>query len=44
VVDVWESQGDFDRFAPTLLPILEKNGIVLGGPPRTATTHNIVRA
>ena len=42
VVDLWESQEDLDRFAQTLVPLLER----AGGPvpqPQVYPVHNVVR-
>ena len=41
VVDVWESAGAFEKFAPVLMPILAKNG-VNAPPPKILPTHNLV--
>jgi hypothetical protein len=41
VFDVWESRESFDRFGPTLIPILAAIGVDPGAP-EIAETHNIV--
>jgi hypothetical protein len=41
VVDVWDSQEDFDAFGQTLMPILGKHGID-PGQPAVGEVHNIV--
>jgi hypothetical protein len=43
VIDVWDSDDKFGRFAQTLVPILQRNGIV-PPQPRTLPVHNIVTA
>ena len=40
VVDVWESQELFDRFAQTLVPLLQKAGV--SGAPQVYQVHNII--
>ena len=42
VVDVWESQEAFDRFAQTLLPLLEQAGGAMG-QPQVYPVHNIIK-
>jgi hypothetical protein len=42
VVDVWESTAAFEKFAQTLVPILQKNGLKLTSQ-KILPTHNIVR-
>jgi hypothetical protein len=44
VVDVWESEDAFRRFAETLMPILEEVGIEAGGgaEPEVYPAHNYV--
>lgn len=32
VFDIWESQQDFDKFGPTLMPILQQIGVDTGQP------------
>jgi hypothetical protein len=32
VFDIWESQDDFDAFAPTLMPILDEVGVTMPEP------------
>ena len=41
VVDVWESQEDLDRFARTLVPLLERAGGPVP-PPQIYPVHNVV--
>jgi len=41
VFDVWESQEAFERFGPTLLPILQELGID-PGTPEVVETHNLI--
>jgi hypothetical protein len=41
VFDIWESQGDFDAFGSTLLPILSELDVTLG-EPMVATVHNVI--
>jgi hypothetical protein len=43
VLDVWESQETFQKFAQTLMPILAKNGLN-PKPPKVLPTHNIITA
>ncbi len=42
VVDVWESQEAMDRFARTLMPILEKMGSPIA-QPQVYPVHNIIK-
>ena len=42
VVDVWESQEAFDRFAQTLMPLLERSGGVIG-QPQIYPVHNTIK-
>ena len=41
-LDIWESQGDFDAFGPTLIPILSELGVKLNDP-MIATVHNVIK-
>jgi len=41
VVDVWDSQADFDAFGETLMPILSELG-VNPGEPAVGEGHNII--
>ena len=41
VVDVWESEEAFDRFAQTLVPLLELSGGVMG-QPHVYPVHNTI--
>jgi hypothetical protein len=41
VFDVWESPESFDRFGPTLMPILQDIGID-PGVPEIVEIHNII--
>jgi hypothetical protein len=41
VFDVWESQEAFDRFGPTLMPILQQVGVD-PGQPMIEAIHNVV--
>ena len=41
VFDIWESQGAFDAFGATLMPILTELG-VNPGTPMVATVHNVI--
>ena len=41
VVDIWESQEDFDRFAGKLMPLLGELGID-PGHPSISRTHNVI--
>jgi len=41
VVDVWESPDSLDRFAGTLMPILQKNGVT-PPQPQILPAHNIL--
>ncbi len=41
VLDIWESQADFDAFGPTLMPILTELGVGLKEPMVT-TVHNVI--
>jgi hypothetical protein len=40
VVDVWDSQTQFERFAQTLVPLLKKHQINM--EPQFLSTHNII--
>ena len=40
--DIWESQGDFDAFGKTLVPILTELGVELK-EPMVATVHNVIK-
>ena len=42
VFDVWESQGAFDAFGTTLLPILSGLGVD-PGEPMVTPVHNIIK-
>ncbi len=42
VADVWESQEAFDRFAQTLVPLLERAGVVQG-QPQVYPVHNTIK-
>ena len=42
VVDVWESGELLDRFAQTLMPILQKNGVT-PPQPQVYPVHNIIK-
>ncbi len=42
VMDVWESAELLDRFAKTLIPILQKNGVT-PPQPQVYTVHNIIK-
>jgi len=42
VVDVWESQEAFDRFAQTLVPLLERAGGAMG-QPNFYPLHNAIK-
>ena len=42
VVDVWESEAAFDRFAQTLGPLLENAG-GRGAPPQVYPVHNTIK-
>ena len=42
VLDVWESQNDFDAFMAQLGPILGASGMELAGPPEVGDLVNIV--
>jgi len=42
VFDVWDSPESFDRFGPTLMPILQDIGID-PGVPEIVEIHNVVR-
>ena len=41
VVDVWESQQDFDTFGATLMPILQEIGLD-PGQPMVEPVHNLI--
>jgi hypothetical protein len=41
VVDVWDSQEDFDAFGQTLMPILAELGVD-PGQPRIEAVHNVI--
>jgi hypothetical protein len=41
VLDVWDSQEDFDRFGQTLMPILQEAGVD-PGQPHIEQVHNIL--
>jgi hypothetical protein len=41
VVDTWESQEAFERFAQTLVPLLQQIGSQLA-PPETLPIHNTI--
>jgi hypothetical protein len=41
VFDVWDSRESFERFGPTLVPILTDLGID-PGTPDTAEVHNVI--
>ena len=41
VLDIWESQEDFDRFAGKLMPLLGELGID-PGQPSISRTHNVI--
>lgn len=43
VVDVWESREHLDRFAQTLMPVLQKNGVTQP-QPQVYPVHNIIEA
>jgi hypothetical protein len=42
VLDVWESQKDFDDFMTRLGPILGASGMELAGPPEVGDLVNVV--
>ena len=42
VLDVWESQEDFDTFMTQLGPILGASGMELAGPPEVGDLVNVV--
>lgn len=42
VIDVWESAELLDRFAKTLIPILQKNGVT-PAQPQVYPVHNIIK-
>jgi hypothetical protein len=42
VFDIWESQGEFDAFGPTLMPILAELGVELKDP-MVAQVHNVIK-
>ncbi len=42
VVDVWESADLLDRFAQTLMPILQRNGVT-PPQPQICPVHNIIK-
>jgi len=42
VLDVWESQQDFDAFMTQLGPILAASGMELAGPPEVGDLVNVV--
>ena len=42
VLDVWESQEDFDAFMAQLGPILGDSGMELAGPPEIGDLVNVV--
>lgn len=41
IFDVWDSQGSFEKFGQTLLPILSELGVD-PGEPQVAEVHNII--
>ncbi len=41
VVDVWESEEAFERFGPTIVPILQEVG--MPGEPKLFPLHNFVK-
>jgi hypothetical protein len=41
ILDVWESQEDFDKFGDTLMPILAEKGID-AGEPMVAPVHSVI--
>lgn len=43
VSEIWDSQEQFDAFAPTLMPILTEGGVELAGPPEIIEVHNIIK-
>ena len=42
VYDVWDSQGDFDAFGQTLMPILTELGVD-PGQPDVMPVHSIIQ-
>ena len=44
VLDVWESQEDFDAFMTQLGPILGGSGMELAGPPEIGDLVNVLAA
>ena len=42
VYDVWDSQGSFDKFAETLMPILQEMGVD-PGQPAVMPVHNMLQ-
>jgi len=42
VSDIWDTQENFDRFAQTLMPLLQELGID-PGTPEFIEAHNIIR-
>ena len=43
VSEIWESQAKFEAFGQRLMPILQKEGIELAGPPEVLPVHNIIK-
>lgn len=41
VFDVWESEEQFNQFGPTLMPILQQEGID-PGQPDVSPIHNVI--
>ena len=41
VMDVWDSQKNFEAFGATLMPLLEKLGVKLPAP-QILTVHNVI--
>ena len=42
VYDVWDSQGSFDKFGETLMPILQEVGVD-PGTPDVMEVHNLIQ-
>jgi hypothetical protein len=43
VSEIWDSQEQFEAFAPRLMPILTEAGVELAGPPEIVEIHNIIK-
>jgi hypothetical protein len=43
VVDIWDSQEQFEAFGQHLMPILEAHGVELAGQPVVREVHNLVQ-